>query len=203
MANSISYYQEQITTTYVSNAASVGVVIDPTTWSVVNLDRCVIYAVAVCAWVIDNLMDLFKADVNETISLLKPHSLRWYAQKAKAFQFGFNLVPESDVYDNTGIDNAVIAASKVVSYAAVVEQTRGLRIKVANDNGIDLEALTDAELDAFIFYMKEVKDAGVKLNITTAVADDLKANITIVYNPLVLNAAKLCPAHLPWLALWF
>lgn len=188
MAQPINYYQQLITDAYVSNAASVGVTLTPALWSAVNLDRCVIYAVAVCAWTIDNLCDLFKADVNETISLLKPHSLRWYASIAEAFQYGYNLVAESDYYNNTGIDADLIAASKVVGYAAVVEQTRGLRIKVAKDNGTDLEPLTTPELNSFIYYMKQVKDAGVRLLITTAVADSLQADITIVYNPLVLTA---------------
>jgi hypothetical protein len=36
--------------------------------------------------------------------------------------------------------------------------------------------------------MKDVKDAGVKLNITSGVADNLKADINIIYNPQVLTA---------------
>lgn len=188
MANSIAFYQQQITQAYVANAATLGVTIDPTSWSATNIDRCVIYAVAVAAYILDGFFDLFKADVNETISLLKPHTLRWYAEKAKQFQYGFNLFGDTDTYNNTGVTEDDVLASKVVDYAAVVETQRGLRIKVAKDNGIDLEALTTPELDAFKFYMDRVKDAGVKLNITSAAADDLKSAITIIYNPLIINS---------------
>ena len=139
-----------------------------------------------CAWDLENLFDLFKADVNEKISAMKPHSLRWYALKAKAFQYGFDLKTDTDYYEIFG-DESVVNASKIVSYTAVVEQTRGLRIKVAHDNGGDLEPLSNAQLDSFVAYMRRVKDAGVKLNITSGVADSLKAAITIIYNPLVLN----------------
>jgi hypothetical protein len=189
MAQTIQYYQTQITNAYVANAATIGIYIRPELWSVTNMDRCVIYAVAVCAYLLNSLFDLFKADVDETISAMKPHSLRWYALKAKAFQYGFSLVADADYYNNTGIDADVVAASKIVSNVAVTEQTRGLRIKVAKLVSSDLAPLGTTELAAFQFYMKQVKDAGVKLNITTSVADNLKNDITIIYNPLVLNAS--------------
>lgn len=188
MAQTIQYYQTQITNAYVANAAAIGITITPAQWSVTNLDRCIIYAVAVCAYLLNSLFDLFKADVDETISAMKPHSLRWYALTSKAFQYGFSLVADADYYNNTGIDADVIAASKIISNVAVTEQTRGLRIKVAKLVNGDLAPLNNAELPAFQFYMKVVKDAGVKLNITTSVADNLKNSITIIYNPLVLNA---------------
>ena len=145
------------------------------------------YIVAVCIWALENLHDTFKSDVNNQISLLKPHTLQWYALKAKAFQFGYNLVPDTDYYDNTGIDPLTVLASQIVVYAAVVEQIRGLRIKVAKYNGVDLIPLSNQELAAFVNYMEKVKDAGVKLNITSSVADSLKTIIRVKYNPLVLN----------------
>jgi hypothetical protein len=149
--------------------------------------REITFVVAMCIWTLDQLFDLFKKDVDETIASLKPHSLRWYSQKAKAFQYGYNLVADADYYDNTGIDEATIEASKIVDYAAVVENDRGLRIKVARDNGADLVAFTTPQLTAFVEYMRIVKDAGVKLLITSTAADSLKLTIDIYYNPLVLN----------------
>lgn len=187
MANTVQYYQELITQQYVSGAAALGITIDPVNWSITNLDRLVIRACAYCAFIVDSLFDLFKADVNETIAALKPHSERWYAEKAKLFQYGYNLPPDSVDYDNTGILGSVVAFSRIVAYAAVIEQSRGLRIKVAKDEEGTLVPLDEDQLTAFIAYMKKVKDAGVKLNITSTVADNLKANIHIIYNPLVLK----------------
>ncbi len=150
--------------------------------------RLMLYIVAVAIWTMDKLFDILKVDIDETIAALKPHSLRWYAGKAKAFQYGYNLVDEADYYDNTGIDETTIAASKIVSYAAVVEQVRGVRIKVAKTVGTDLGALSVGELASFTQYMKEVKDAGVKLRITSTAADSLKLALRIQYDPLVINA---------------
>ncbi|MBS0647400.1 MAG: nucleotidyltransferase [Verrucomicrobia bacterium] len=151
--------------------------------------RLFLYIVAAAIWTLEKLHDTFKSDVDETISRLKPHSLRWYAEKAKNFQNGYNLVPEADYYDNTGIDPDLIEASKIIAYAAVVEQTRGVRIKVAKNLGTDLGPTAQTELFSFTAYMKEIKDAGVKVRITTGPADDLKMSLRVIYNPLVLNAA--------------
>lgn len=146
------------------------------------------YIIAVCIWALENLHDIFKQDVNDKISLMKPHSLLWYAEKAKAFQYGYSLVSESDYYDNTGLSEATILASKIVSYAAVVEQIRGVRIKVAKTSGSDLTFLTGGELSSFSDYMKRVKDAGVKLSITSTAADNLRVVLRVKYNALVLNS---------------
>jgi hypothetical protein len=150
--------------------------------------RLTTYVVAVCIWTLETLFDIHTTDVNEVISKLKPHSLRWYAEKARAFQFGYNLVDDADIYDNSTLTDTQIEASKVVDYAAVVEQERGLRIKVAKDNGTDLAALSNTELNAFKEYMKRIKDAGVRLNITTGAADGLKLGLDIYYNPLVIKS---------------
>ena len=170
------------------------VAIDPvlstllTSTSSVAVFRLFLYIVSFCAWTIENLHDFFKIEVAETIAAMKPHSLRWYAEKAKLYQAGHDLVNEADYYDNTGIADDVVAASKIVSYAAVVEKERGVRIKVAKTVGSDLDALTFGELFSFTDYMKKIKDAGVKLQITSGPADNLYLVLRIQYNPLVLNS---------------
>jgi len=160
-----------------------------TSTSKVAVYRLLLYISAVHDFVLENLHDLFRKEVAETIAAMKPHSLQWYALKSKAFQYGFNLVADADYYNNAGISDADVADSLIVDHAAVVEQERGLRIKVATSTGTDLQALTPGQLAAFVGYMKRIKDAGVKLAITTGPADDLKLSLRIKYNPLVLNGA--------------
>lgn len=159
-----------------------------TSTSMTAIYRLFLYIVAFAAWTEEKIFDLFKLEINENISAMKPHSLRWYAERSKLFQFGFDLLDESDYYDNTGITNDVIQASKIVSYAAVVEQPRGIRIKVAKTIGDDLGQLSTPEIYAFTLYIKEIKDAGVKALITSGPADNLRLQLTIVYDPLVLGA---------------
>jgi hypothetical protein len=157
--------------------------------SVVSLWMLIADVFTEAAYVLEMLFDFFKADVNETIDRMKPHSRRWYGEMAKKFQYGYNLVADSDYYNNTGIPEAVVEASRIIAFVAVVEQEKGVRIKVAKYNGTDLVALTAPELAAFTFYMNRIKDAGVKLTITSSVADELKLVMRVRYNPLVLSSA--------------
>lgn len=185
MARSITEIHQQIIGQIKADPV---LVTEATSTSIVALWYRLAHAVAVCVWTSEVVYDLFRRETDEKIAAMKPHSLRWYALKAKAFQYGFNLVLESDYYNNAGIADTVIAASKIVAYAAVVEQTRGLRIKVARDAGTDLAPLSVNQLDAFKAYMARVKDAGVKLLITSDPADSIKGKIDVYYNPLVLNS---------------
>jgi hypothetical protein len=149
--------------------------------------RMWLYIVAVAMYTHEMLWDAHKAEVLDIISRMKPHTLKWYAEKARAYQHGYNLMPDSDQYDNSSLTEEQIADSQVVDYAAVVNVNNGLRIKVATDNGTDLEPLTNDQMDGFVEYMSRIKDAGVKLTITTGVADNLKLSLELYYNPLVLN----------------
>jgi hypothetical protein len=130
----------------------------------------------------ENLYDDLTALVNNAIATMKAHTLQWYVTKAKAFQYGDALPVDSDVY-------AVIDATKqVVAYAAAVEITKGIRIKVAKLSGGDLAKIT-TELAAFTAYMGLIKDAGVRLQIDSNDPDSLQLSLTIYYDPLILDSA--------------
>lgn len=157
-------------------------------FSKVSLESIFFYIVAVCQWTLEKLFDSHKTEVAEIISTLKPHTPRWYAARAKEFQYGDNLMEDSDAYDNTGQTQEEIDGKKIVAYSAVVEQNGGLLIKVARNAGDDLAPLSDGELAAFTDYVGRVKDAGVVVEVLSREADSLKLGLEIYYNPLVLNS---------------
>ena len=126
----------------------------------VSIYRLWIWITATCIWTLEKLFDIFKVEVDDTISKKNPHTPEWYVEKAKAFQYGYNLVAEKDYYDNTGIDDTVIAASKIVKFAAMPE-IPFLRLKVAKLVGLNLAALSAPELASFQAYIKRIKGAGV------------------------------------------
>ncbi len=148
---------------------------------------------------IQKRFDLFINLVLTIIKNTKRGTPRWYSNTAKQFQYGFNLVPEQDYYDNTNIAESVVAASKIIAHASFTEEP-SIRMKVAKKVGTDLAKLAPAELQAFIAYVKRYKYAGVDLRdvdtvnnlhatITSTDADNLKLGLRIRYNPLVLNNA--------------
>lgn len=155
--------------------------------SKVAIWKLLFFACAFGIWSLEKIFDLFRTETDDRISLLKPHSARWYAQKAKDFQYGYNVVSGEDFYDNTLLTEAQITASKIIAYSAVTKQTRGIRIKVAKLVAGVKTPLTGGELTAFTAYMEEIKDAGVILLITTGNADDLKATLRIYYDAQILT----------------
>jgi hypothetical protein len=147
------------------------------------------YIVAVAMWTIEKLFDAHVAEVQGILTTQKPHTLQWYATMAKAFQYGAALPADSDTYDNTGLTADQVATMQVVSYASATETGTGIRIKAAALSGSSLAKLSDTQLTAFTAYMAKVKDAGIRLNVTSTDPDTFYSTLTIFYDPLVLDAS--------------
>lgn len=159
-----------------------------TSTSAVSAWRLLLYVVAVCIWSLEKLFDLHISEVRSIISKQKRGNEQWYAEMAKQFQFGDTLVADQDYYDNTGVSDAVVAAKKVVAFAAAKESGSSVRIKVARLNAGNLNPLTAPQLAAFQTYMARIKYAGVFLSFVNSVADALKLDLKIYYDPLVLDS---------------
>lgn len=135
----------------------------------------------------DKLYDAHIDEVQTLISEEKAHTLRWYANKALLYMHGYSLVEDSDTYDTSALTDDQISTAKVVKNASAVEKANVVYIKVKGSDG----KLTDDQEAGITAYFKEVKDAGVKLEIINRVADHYKATIDIWYNPMVLNSTGL------------
>lgn len=157
-------------------------------FSKVSLESILFYVVAVSVWTLEKLFDRHKQEVTELINELKPHSLRWYANKAKAFQFGKSLIPDTDQYDNTGLTDEQIREQQVVKYSAVTEKAAIVYVKVATGSEGARIQLSPEQEAALAAYFKEVKDAGVKLQIVNNPADEFNIDIDVYYDPQVFDA---------------
>jgi hypothetical protein len=158
--------------------------------SKVAIWRLWVYIIAVAIWSLEKLFDLHRADIDKRLAELKPHTARWYRSKALAFQYGFDLLPDSDKFNNTGHTEEQIEASKIVKYSAVVESPNEGRliVKIAGEQGEQLQPITDAQKQAFAAYLQEIKDAGVRLSVVNYQPDILHLQMKIVYDPLVLDS---------------
>ncbi|WP_392419414.1 nucleotidyltransferase [Capnocytophaga canis] len=186
MARSIEDIQEQIYQAKASEPA----LNELNSTSKTAIWRLMIYIVSVAIWTLEKLFDLHKKEVDEMLSELKPHTARWYRNKALAFQYGFDLLPDSDHFDNRGSSEDTIASSKIITYSAVVESKNEGRliVKIATEQGGELQPITDQQKNAFETYLSEIKDAGVRLSVVNHPPDVLRLKMKIVYDPLVLDA---------------
>lgn len=145
------------------------------------------YITAVAIWTLENLFDFHKAEVAQIIDDMRPAYIKWYVEQSKAFQLGYDLVQDDIVYDNTGLDENTVEASKVVKYAAANGIFRGVRIKVATIINNELNPLPAAAMTAFEAYMNRIKPAGIRLYFLNEIADSLKLNLTVYYDAMVLD----------------
>jgi len=143
------------------------------------------YIVAVCHWTLENLFDAHRKEVADLLEASRPHTLQWYVPRAKQYQHGDTLPPDSDVYATPTTDPAV----RIIQFAAAAELTTLVRIKAATLAGGTLAPLTSGQLTAFAAYMQQIKDAGVRLQVTSGSPDVLRVAVRIYYDPLVLDSS--------------
>lgn len=160
-------------------------------FSVVSLENIWFFIVATAVWLFGyKQLVQHKTDVANILRENKAHRPNWYAMMAKQFQYGYALVPDTDYYDNTGLTEAQIAASRIVKFAAAVE-TKDKSItylKIATEATGQKQPLSSAQLTAFTAYMiDETSDTGVRIEIINAPADTMRLKADVYFNPLVLD----------------
>lgn len=186
MARTITQIQSEIITAMQADAALSGL----TSTSATAIWRLWTYIVAVAIWAHESLWDSFKVELTETAANLKPHTLRWYRNKALAYQHGATLIDGEDSYDNEGLDPATIESQKIIKQAAVTETPDGLlTVKVAKEVGGELTPLSVGETSAVTAYFNEIKDAGVILAVRSVNADRLRIEVDVYYDPTILSAS--------------
>src|SRR5690606_17049103 len=83
-----------------------------TSTSKVSVFRLIVYVVATVAWSLYKLWDILSMDIEQRIAVSRPFTRGWYTQTALDYQHGQEL-PETGIYDNTGLTIAEIAAKKI------------------------------------------------------------------------------------------
>lgn len=156
-------------------------------FSRVSIESLLFYIVACATWVLANLFDQHKTEVEQHIEEVIPHRPKWYRDKALAFMKDHTLIPDTDRYDTSGMTEAEIAAAKVVKHAATEEapDVSILILKVAGEKDgqrCKLDETTAAQLEA---YIAEVKDAGVRIKLVNIDADRFNCEVDIYYDPML------------------
>lgn len=157
------------------------------TFSVVSLERIIIYIVASAIWVLENVFDNFSSEITTRINNSILTSIAWYHSKVLAFQYGDELIFNSDTYS---FGYATVDASKqIVKYAAVREVIDGgvTKLKIFY-SGTNKLALTTEQQTAFKAYIKEIAAAGTHLLFVSLDPDLLGVTLNIYYDPLIIDS---------------
>ncbi|MBF2708789.1 nucleotidyltransferase [Flavobacterium soyangense] len=192
MARTINVIQQEMLTRITADENLAGL----NTTSKTAIWRLMVFVVAFSIWVLENLFDTHKKEVNDIIEAKMPHRPSWYRTKALAFQYGFDLLTarnefglleDTDKFDNTGYTPEQIEASKVIKYAAVTKSGGQLFIKIATETAGVLAPIAPEVKTAFVAYMDDVADCGVKYLVVNHLPDRLILGMQIYRNPLVLK----------------
>lgn len=149
--------------------------------------RLMVFAVSYVIWALENLFDTHKSEVLDIIDQKMPHRPLWYRTKALAFQYGFDLIEDTDKYDNTGYPEDQIEASKIIKYAAVPRNGSQKFIKIATETNGVLSPISAPQKVAFEAYMDEIADWGVDYIVVNHLPDILLLTMQIYCDPLVLD----------------
>ena len=184
MARSIGVIQQEMLDSIAADENLAGL----NSQSKVSIYRLIAFIVAFSIWVLENLFDTHKKEVDDIIEAKMPHRPSWYRTKAKAFQYGFALITDTDNYDNTGYTDDQVLNSKIIKYAAVTPSAGQILIKIATEAAGVLAPITPEQKASFDAYILEIADCGVKYIVVNHLPDILLLNLQIFRDPLVLDS---------------
>ena len=150
--------------------------------------RLVLYVVAFCTNVLEQLFDGYKLEVDAKVEELTPHRAKWYRDKVLDFMANKTLVADTDRYDTTGMGEDEIEAAHVVRHAVAEETlyTSFLIIKVAGEQDGVRCKITDEEQTQLEAYLTEIKDAGVRITLVNSDPDLFRCEADIYYDAMRL-----------------
>lgn len=154
-------------------------------FSAVSLENLLFYIVAACHYVLESIFEKFTQDVEQKISRAVVASIPWYFDKAKAFQYGDDLVlnPRTFGYEYAKVDSS----KQRVKYVAVRDRGASIEMLVSAEQNGKPTPLSDDILTAFKHYINAIKIAGVVINVRTRKADELSIAVKVVVDPLKIN----------------
>nr|WP_320037193.1 hypothetical protein [uncultured Bacteroides sp.] len=156
-------------------------------FSVVSLERIIIYIVATAIWMLENLFDTFSSEITTKIDNAIVTSIPWYYNAALLFQYGDDLVFNTTSYR---FGYAIIDATKqIVKFAAIREVVDGgvTKLKIYY-SGTDKLALTTEQKTAFEAYIRRIGAAGTHYLFMSQDPDLLGLTLNIYYDPLILDS---------------
>lgn len=187
MARSIGVIQNEMLDSIAADEKLAGL----NSQSKVSIYRLIVFIVAFSIWVLENLFDTHKKEVDDIIEAKMPHRPSWYRTKAKAFQYGFALITDTDNYENTGYTDDQVLNSKIIKYAAVTPSAGQILIKIATEAAGVLAPITPEQKASFDAYILEIADCGVKYIVVNHLPDILLLNLRIFRDPLVLDSTGM------------
>lgn len=189
MARTVQECNTFIVTNLVSQFSTVGITINPTTWSKRNLLRLICYTFAISQSLFEQLYDVYIAKITSIQTKAAAGSKQWLQDRAFRFQYSSTSPQIVQFLTNGEVDYPVInPALRIVTAASIQNSVSNIvNIKVAKNS--PLVALSSPELTAIQGYFNTIGVAGIVYNVLSTASDKLylKGNIYYdsTYSPVI------------------
>lgn len=157
-------------------------------FSKVSLENIWFSIVASAIWVLEEIYDAFKLDVDDKIASAVVASIPWYHKIALEFQYGDQLV--FDEKTQQFVYPVIDASKQVVKFAACRDLGGAVYVlAAAADASGRPVALSTAVKTAFESYMTQRKPAGVVLQVGSYNPDLVRVSMRVQYDPQILTSS--------------
>lgn len=133
----------------------------------------------------EQLQDKFITEVETIVSRLAPATSRWIQDRSFKFQYS-STVPQIIQFDPITLAPYYTVENdsyKIISNCSVSNPSLNIvNIKVAKGTITTPVPLSADELDAFQFYMNQIKPAGIIYNCLSITSDKLRTECTVYFN---------------------
>lgn len=166
-------------------------------FSAVSLESAIIFVAAYTWYLLEQVMNTFRTEIDERIESAYLASIPWYYQKCLDYQHGHDLVFNPTTYRFEYADDD--QAARIVKFAAVRQvQDTVTKLKIYT-NKAGKVPLTTPEHDAFKAYVCQVGPAGVHYEFINLNPDQLQVSLQVIFNPLILDntGARLSDGTFP------
>lgn len=142
--------------------------------------RNLTYIVAIAINLLEQIQDLFKADVERVVNSAAPATAAWLQKKSLEFQYDATNPQIVQLVDLVPVYPSTAAELRIISRCSVKSELSGVtRIKVAKNE--PPEALSNGELSAFQDYINIIGIAGVNYLAISNDADRIMIEADIYY----------------------
>lgn len=144
--------------------------------------RLWVHCMAYCIYMFEVALDLFKTEMESNTQKEVAGTLTWYNEKCYEFQLGHELIFDK----TTGLLKyaRLDESARIIKIASVNVVNNNLCFRVATKNSTnEIVPLKDVELLNFRNYIEAIKFAGTKSQIISTLADSVRYELVVYYNP--------------------
>lgn len=190
MARSIQQIRAFLISTLVSNAASIGITINPNNWSKADYKNLILDTIATGQGIEEQLWDAYTTDINNTISVAAPETDAWIQdQIINKFQFNSDTPQVVGIFPPNfnpvyPIEND---SYKIIKYCSSLPGVFGTTlIKVAaqvNGAPADVDTIYGVgTLDTVRAFIKAITNPGITKIVTSGDADRLWLQLDVYFD---------------------